>query len=120
MLRRFTSCSAAPRVGVRTAVQAFTGESLKAAAAGSPAVVDFYADWCGPCQMFAPTFEALSEQFTDVKFMKVNVEEHEDLGAQMDIRAVPTFIALNASGAVVGRVEGVNKQAIEDLVKKAQ
>jgi len=56
-----------------------------------PVFVDFYADWCGPCNMIAPTIEALSEEYAGkVKFVKVNVDNNQQLAMKYDIMSIPT------------------------------
>ncbi|MGN1406708.1 MAG: thioredoxin [Erysipelotrichaceae bacterium] len=53
-------------------------------------VVDFYADWCGPCKMLGPVMESVSEKISDVKFYKVNVDESEDVAARYGIMSIPS------------------------------
>jgi len=56
-----------------------------------PVFVDFYADWCGPCNMIAPTLEALSEEYEGkVKFVKINVDNNQQLAMKYDIMSIPT------------------------------
>ena len=56
-----------------------------------PVFVDFYADWCGPCNMIAPTIEALSEEYEGkVKFVKINVDNNQQLALKYDIMSIPT------------------------------
>lgn len=56
-----------------------------------PVFVDFYADWCGPCQTIAPTLEALSEEYADkVKFVKVNVDDNQEVAMKYEIMGIPT------------------------------
>jgi thioredoxin 1 len=56
-----------------------------------PVFVDFYADWCGPCRMIAPTIEALSEEYEGkVKFVKINVDNNQQLAMKYDIMSIPT------------------------------
>ena|SRR6267143_772591 len=58
---------------------------------GVPVFVDFYADWCGPCNMIAPTIEALSEEYAGkVKFVKINVDNNQQLAMKYDIMSIPT------------------------------
>lgn len=56
-------------------------------------LLDFWAEWCGPCKVFGPIFDQLSEQYKDVFFGKVNVDEAQDLAAAFQIRSVPTLMA---------------------------
>ena len=58
-----------------------------------PAIIDFYADWCGPCKKFTPIFESVAEEF-NVPFVKVNVDKENDLAVKYSIRSIPTVIIL--------------------------
>ena len=55
-------------------------------------LVDFYAVWCGPCRMMHPIVDQISEEIKDVKVLKVNVDENEELARQYGIMSIPTFI----------------------------
>ena len=58
-----------------------------------PVMVDFYADWCGPCKMVEPTMEALSREYSGkVKFVKVNVDDNQSISSRYDIMSIPTAI----------------------------
>lgn len=58
-----------------------------------PVMVDFYADWCGPCKMVEPTMEALSREYSGkVKFVKVNVDDNQSISIRYDIMSIPTAI----------------------------
>ncbi|HZY47935.1 MAG TPA: thioredoxin [Candidatus Bathyarchaeia archaeon] len=62
-------------------------------ASDMPVFVDFYADWCGPCQMIAPTIEALSEEYAGrVKFVKINVDNNQEIAMKYDVMSIPTGI----------------------------
>ena len=67
---------------------------------GKHAVVDFYADWCGPCQGMKPILEDLSEECPEVAFYKVNVDEQQALAVQFGISSIPTFCFFDG-GALV-------------------
>ena len=58
-------------------------------------LVDFYAEWCGPCKMIAPLLEEISEERTDIKIIKVNVDEFSDLAQKYGIMSIPTMIIFN-------------------------
>ena len=74
--------------------------------AGVPVLIDFYADWCPPCKMLAPTIHALAESRDDIKVCKVNVDEQMELAAACEVDAVPTLIAMK-DGGVLGKKTGV-------------
>ncbi|XP_074586569.1 thioredoxin H-type-like [Curcuma longa] len=70
-------------------------------------VVDFTATWCGPCKVIAPHFAKLAEQFTNIIFLKVDVDESTDLSQEWAIRGIPTFIFIK-EGKEVERLAGAN------------
>lgn len=71
-----------------------------------PVIVDFWAPWCQPCQMFAPTFKKVSQNYAlKVRFAKVNTQEQEALAALYNIRSIPTIIIFK-NGVEVHRVSG--------------
>lgn len=87
-------------------------ESLKQS--GKPMVVDFWAEWCGPCKMIGPIISQLAEEY-DGKMVvaKCNVEECEDIAAEYGIRNIPTLLFFK-NGEVVDRmVGGANKQMLQ-------
>lgn len=70
--------------------------------------VDFFATWCGPCQMFANTFEKLSEDFNGkLKFIKIDIDKNEDVADSYNVKSVPTFI-LFKDGKEIERKVGVS------------
>ncbi|XP_054272572.1 thioredoxin-like [Macrosteles quadrilineatus] len=80
-------------------------------------VVDFYATWCNPCRMVSQRFNSMAEEFKDVKFLKVNIEENETLAAKYDVKTLPTFVFIK-QGKVVETIVGSNMSRVEDTVKK--
>jgi thioredoxin len=70
------------------------------------AVVDFYADWCGPCQVMKPIFEKVSKDFKDVHFFKVNVDSNQEAASLCAVRSIPTLVFIK-EGKEVERVLGV-------------
>ena len=63
-------------------------------------VIDFFAEWCGPCKMIAPVIEEMEAQMSNVKFLKVDVDENEDVAAHYQITAMPTFIFIKNGSKV--------------------
>ncbi len=84
-----------------------------------PAMVDFWAEWCGPCKMVGPIVEELAEQYKGkVKIGKMNVDENRQTPAKFGIRAIPTLI-LFKDGNVAQTIVGAQpKSYIEDELKK--
>ncbi|MDO5416845.1 MAG: thioredoxin [Lachnospiraceae bacterium] len=76
-----------------------------------PVLVDFYADWCGPCKMLAPAVEALAEELAGVvKVGKVNVDECEDIAGQYGVMSIPTLVLIK-DGKEVNRMMGLQPKA---------
>ena len=63
-------------------------------------LVDFYAVWCGPCKMMHPILEQVKDIYTDLKIIKVNVDEHEDLTRQYGVMSIPTLLLFKDSSVV--------------------
>jgi len=81
------------------------------------AVIDFYADWCGPCQMMKPIFEKISKEVKGVNFFKVNVDECAETSQLYGVRSIPTIIFMK-DGKEVERILGVLYE--EEFKKKVQ
>lgn len=67
----------------------FEEEVLKAEA---PVIIDFYADWCGPCKMMSPIIDSIAEETNNAKVGKINVDEAQDLAAMYNVMSIPTII----------------------------
>ena len=80
-------------------------------------VVDFFAKWCGPCKQIAPMVHNLSSNHPNVSFIKVDVDEAQEIAMEYRIRAMPTFKLFKA-GQLVKEFEGANYPLLESLVKE--
>lgn len=83
-----------------------------------PAIVDFYADWCGPCKMIAPILEELETENEDVDFYKINTEEQQELAAVFGIRSIPTLLFIPLEGEPQGVMGAMAKEGFQDAINK--
>jgi len=83
----------------------------------SRVLIDFTATWCGPCQKIAPFFADLSSRFATVEFVKVDVDELNEIAEKFEVKAMPTFVALR-DGKEVARVVGADRAQLEDAAAK--
>ncbi|MBB3611495.1 thioredoxin [Rhizobium sp. BK602] len=95
----------------------FATEVLQSA---EPVVVDFWAEWCGPCKMIAPSLEELSEKFEGkVKVAKLNIDENPDLAAQFGVRSIPTLAMFKGGEVADIKVGAAPKTALESWISSA-
>lgn len=84
-----------PSLEFLMSVRALDSSNLSDTLATNPIVVlDFYADWCGPCRVFAPVFERAAETNPDIVFAKVDVDRNPDLAREFDVRSIPSLVAV--------------------------
>ena len=81
---------------------------------GRTVLVDFYADWCGPCKMLAPIIDQIASERTDCDVFKLNVDEAPEIAAQYGVMSIPTLIVFR-DGKVAGKTVGV--QSKQNIVK---
>ena len=79
-------------------------------------IVDFWASWCGPCMQFAPTFEEVSEEHTDIVFAKVNTEEQQELAQYFSIQSIPTLMVFRENVVLYSQPGALPPEMFKDLV----
>ena len=75
-----------------------------------PVLLDFYADWCGPCRMVAPILHEIAEERSDIIVGKINVDEEEDLAAAFGVYSIPTLVVMK-NGSIVRQTSGARPKA---------
>jgi len=83
-------------------------------------ILDFWAEWCGPCQQFAPIFEKVAENNPDIKFAKVNTEEQQELAGQFGIRSIPTLIIIKEGVLVLNQAGMLPEESFNDVIRQAK
>ncbi len=82
--------------------------------------IDWWAPWCGPCRMFGPTYEKVSEKNPDITFAKVNTEVEQELAGTFDIRSIPTLMILRDQVLVFAQPGALPESALEQLVTQVR
>jgi thioredoxin 1 len=98
-----------------------TAETFEATISAEGLVlVDWWASWCGPCKMFAPTFEAASEAHPGVTFAKVDTEANPDLSAAANIMSIPTLMVFRDGVLLFAQPGALPADALDDLIVQAE
>jgi thioredoxin 1 len=102
-------------------VKDLTADTFDAVVSASPiTVIDFWAPWCGPCKAFAPTFEQVASEQTDITFTKVNTDDEQALGAHFKIRSIPTLMVIRDQVIVFSQAGAMSKGQLEQVLDKAR
>ncbi|KAL6257209.1 hypothetical protein P5V15_012136 [Pogonomyrmex californicus] len=80
-------------------------------------VIDFFAVWCGPCKMIGPMIEELAKDMQDIVFLKVDVDECEDVAAEYEISSMPTFVFIKES-KVLETFSGANIEKLKNTIQQ--
>jgi thioredoxin 1 len=83
-----------------------------------PVLIDFWAEWCGPCRMLSPSVEAIAEERTDIKVCKVNVDEQPELTDSFGINSIPVLFIIKNGNAVANLVGYNSKTIVEGFIDK--
>ena len=85
-----------------------------------PVVVDFWAEWCGPCKAIAPSLEEISDEMAgQVKITKINIDENPDLAAKFGVRSIPTLILFKDGEPQAVQTGGLPKKQLADWITKS-
>ncbi|MDO6461350.1 thioredoxin [Granulosicoccaceae sp. 1_MG-2023] len=83
-------------------------------------LIDFWAPWCGPCRSFAPTFEKVASENTDIVFAKLNTEDEPELAGHFNIRSIPTLAVFREQIILFMQPGALPESALNELVKGAR
>ena len=83
-----------------------------------PAIIDFYADWCGPCKMVAPILEELSNEYDDFVIYKVDTEVEQELSAIFQIRSIPSMLFIPLYKQPMMQAGALPKRTLKEIIEK--
>ncbi len=83
-----------------------------------PAIIDFYADWCGPCKMVAPVLEELSNEHPEITIYKIDTEVEQELAAVFQIRSIPSILFIPMDKQPMMQAGALPKHVLEEIIEK--
>jgi thioredoxin 1 len=96
-------------------VHKITDATFKEETKNGVCVIDFYADWCGPCKVLAPVLEETSKRFEDkVKVCKINVDENPEIAGSFGVRSIPTLIAMKDGNKIDTKLGALRSNELEN------
>lgn len=100
---------------VKVTSETFETEVLKSK---EPVLIDFFADWCGPCKMISPIVDEIAQESEDIKVVKINVDESPDIAMDYRVMSIPTLIVIKDGQEKARSVGFVEKAKILELLKQ--
>ena len=102
---------------IATSKQTWENDVLKS---DTPVLVDFWAEWCGPCRMVSPILEKLGETMSDeIKIVKLNVDENQEIAQNYEIRSIPSLLIFREGKEIARTVGAATEQTYEKFVKNS-
>jgi len=83
-------------------------------------ILDFWAEWCGPCKSFGPVFEKVAQENSDITFGKINTEEQQALAGHFQIRSIPTLMVIKEQVVVFNQAGALSEEGLNDLIKQVK
>lgn len=98
-----------------------TRQSIKEIVENNKIVIfDFWAVWCGPCKRFGPVFESVAAKHPDIKFVKVNTDEEQELASMFEIQSIPSVAVIKEQEIVFVQPGAIPEEILEEVVQRAK